>query len=193
MIIGALRQFKDIHTHLKGVADSVCSLPPKEAIALQNTENNQFFSLELHPWFVDDQMIEDFLLAASLNSANPHLVAIGECGIDANCETEMKYQIYAFEVALKTAKEMHLPVVIHAVKSWENIFASVEKIFGSLGAKSADAEGCRLIIHGFRKNEILAKQLVRLGYYISLGEKFNEKVILEIPEDKIYHETDAMG
>lgn len=193
MIYGALRQFSDIHTHLKGVADSICSLPPKEAISMLGSDNNQYFSLELHPWFVVPKMIEDFLEASTLLEGNQHLVAIGECGIDANCNTDIDLQISAFEIALETAKRLHLPVVLHVVKSWEAVFASVEKIFGRRGAHSADAEGCRLIVHGFRKNENMARQLIDAGYYISLGEKYNENVVSAIPEDKIYHETDAMG
>lgn len=190
MISEPLRQFSDIHTHHKGDPSAVCSLQPSEAIELCRSDENQPFSIMLHPWHANVELDMQFLNAINFCKADPRFVAIGECGLDKNCDTPLDVQLHSFEIALRTAKEMHKPVILHVVKMWDPMFKVVNAIFGSQGAIKADTEGARLIVHGFRKNAQLARQLVDAGYYLSLGNKFNPDVISVINSNKIYHETD---
>ncbi|KAF5270282.1 hypothetical protein FQR65_LT17848 [Abscondita terminalis] len=50
------------------------------------------------------------------------------------------------------------------------------------------------IFHGYQKNEILAKQLISKGYYLSFGKAVlngsMDKVLTETPVDRIFLETD---
>ena len=51
-----------------------------------------------------------------------------------------------------------------------------------------------VIFHGFEKNIALAQQLIQKGYYLSLGASLlsgkKDELILELPLDKIFLETD---
>lgn len=190
MILEALRNFDDIHTHVKAGPKSICSLPPKEAMALSRSDIDQPYSIMLHPWYTNQQMIDDFVEAVEICASDPRFVAIGECGFDANCQTPFPMQEKSLTIALQSARKHQKPVILHVVKSWDALFAAVDLTFGLSGAISADAEGCRMIVHGFRKNEVFAQQLIRLGYYISLGCKYNPKVLSTIDKDRVYFETD---
>ena len=190
MIFEALRQFDDIHTHVVGNQNAVCSLPPEEAIALMRTDICQPYSIMLHPWHVTPQMVEDFTEATGLCAADKRFVAIGECGLDSNCPTPIDLQRQGFVTALLSAKELHKPVVLHIVRQWDEMIRLTRKVFGKGGAHAADAQGCRLIVHGFRKNLPLAQQLVGEGFYLSLGHKYNPDVEKGIAPEKIYHESD---
>lgn len=190
MILEALRQFEDIHTHVAGNPKAVCSLSPSEAIKMSHSDINQPYSIMLHPWYINDSLLKEFYEAVKICSSDSRFVAIGECGLDTNCETSIATQEKCFEEALLTARKYKKPVILHIVKSWDKLIQITNKVFGSKGAVCANSEGCRMIIHGFRKNAELAKQFVDLGYYISLGKKYNPEIPSTIEEDKIYHETD---
>ena len=47
------------------------------------------------------------------------------------------------------------------------------------------------IIHGFRGKEILAEQLLRAGFYLSIGERFNPDAVRAIPDSRLLLETDT--
>ena len=51
-----------------------------------------------------------------------------------------------------------------------------------------------IIFHGYNKNEVLAKQLIEKGYYLSFGKSLfknqNLKSIQSIPLEKLFLETD---
>lgn len=51
------------------------------------------------------------------------------------------------------------------------------------------------IIHGFRGKPELARQLVREGFYLSVGERFNRDSLAQIPPERLLVESDesAMG
>ena len=85
----------------------------------------------LHPCSVK----EDF--EKELNSIKTYLyngnyIAIGEIGIDLYWDkTTLTIQKKAFEEQINWAKELHLPIVIHARDSYEEIFEVLDKIHDS--------------------------------------------------------------
>ena len=55
-----------------------------------------------------------------------------------------------------------------------------------------------MLIHGFSKNEQIAKQLIENGFYISFGKYLLLKPELEtvfksVPDDRIFLETDTVA
>lgn len=46
------------------------------------------------------------------------------------------------------------------------------------------------IIHGFRGKPELARQLVREGFYLSVGERFNHDSLAQIPPEQLLVESD---
>ena len=177
----------DIHTHVLAGPNSICSLPPFKAIELSRSVLNQPYSIELHPWYASQSLLEDFLKACEICKEDPRFVAIGECGLDSLAAlgrnglapVPMEIQKDCFNHALAKARELEKPVILHIVKAWEELFKMVDDSFPPL------------IIHGFRKNATFAKQLISRGFYLSLGKNFDTNILKEIPEDRLFYETDT--
>lgn len=194
-----MHRFTDIHTHRAGLPDSVLSIPAAEVVAmerqqagllssegLQSAGQLQFYSLQLHPWHLTGQSdIEDFVACALAHQADPRFVAIGECGLDPLCQVALPLQHEAFLAALRVAKELRKPVVIHCVRLWDQLLADVSLVF-----TMEERLKSPLIIHGFRKGPQLARQLLDAGFSISLGKYYNEATRQIVPAERLYFETD---
>jgi len=199
-----LHRFSDIHTHISDQPNSILSIPPSEvegicaSNASRPADQRQFYSLQLHPWHLHSEAdIEAFVSKALELRNDPQLVAIGECGLDSLCATPLPLQQQAFRAALQVAQQLGLPVIIHCVKLWAEMMATVKEFSLLPLSTSSPFKGNRgdlspLIIHGFRKGPQLARQLLDAGFSISIGEHYNPEVISMIPPERFYHETDAM-
>lgn len=175
----------DIHTHHPHRPEALLSLPPQEALSGCDTP----FSLELHPWRLADspngvELLHAFSLAAKELHGHPRLLAIGECGLDNKCGVPLAVQVEAFRLALRTARQMHLPVILHGVGYW----AELTQCCQEEGMLAPDCPP--LIVHGFRKGPQLARQLLDAGFHLSLGEKFNPEVARIVPTSRLWFETD---
>lgn len=180
-----IQNLLDIHTHHNGRKEALLSLPAD--VALSGCETP--FSLELHPWRLERDegkgiKEKEFLEVAQRLAGNPNLLAIGECGLDNQCGVPLEFQLTAFKTALQVAQQMHLPVIIHCVGYWAEMMAYVKEYYPLL------TRGYGAIIHGYRKGPQLAQQLLKAGFQISLGEKFNPEVARLIPQERLFFETD---
>lgn len=181
----------DIHTHHPGRPDAVLSLEATEALALHASTAPQPFSLALHPWHLTGaQGVAAFEAAAATCAGDARLRAIGECGLDPAGPCDAAMQQAAFLAALRTARRLGLPTVVHCVRQWDAMQQAVRAVWGPGGAHSAEADGCPIIVHGFRKGPALATQLLAQGFSISLGEHFNPDVPILVPRGKLFAETD---
>ena len=176
-------RFSDIHTHTPGRPDSVLSISANDVeqvlSANSSGKSEQYYSLQLHPWHVKGtEDIDAFVKKARELADDPYFVAIGECGLDALCDTPLSIQREAFKAALNVADELGKPVIIHCVKLWAELTALTRR------------HQSQLIIHGFRKGPELARQLLDAGFSLSLGQRYNEEVIRMIPPEKLFRETD---
>ena len=79
----------------------------------------------------------------------------------------MDLQKEVFLAQANLAEETHKPLIIHCVKAWADLIA----------CKKAVKPEMPWIIHGFRGNGELASQLVRLGFYLSFGDRFNPSAL----------------
>lgn len=186
--IMTLRDFKDIHTHRREEQEggSLCSLPAEDVA----TGEVHPFSLQLHPWHLDEKSVCLFREVAAREADNPRWVAVGECGLDTLCRTERTLQEEGFRVALQCAKDYRKPVVIHCVKAWQRLGEVVCEVWGKKGAAAARDAGCELIIHGYNKGRELALQLLSAGFSLSAGERFRPELLSVVPSDRLYYETD---
>lgn len=137
-------------------------------------------SIGIHPWDVDPAAE---LPLASLREAasDPRVVAIGEIGLDALRGPALDLQQQWLIPQLRLAEEMHLPVVLHVVKTYDRILA-LRKLL---------SPAVPWIIHGFRGKPRLARQLTDAGLFISLGVHHNPLVPAAITPDRLFHESDA--
>lgn len=170
----------DIHTHTISKAENN-AVYSHSAIEENVPDSVKYISLSIHPWYLTEDNISVQLqsLKDSINK-DKRVVAIGECGIDKLCDTPLSLQLYAFEEAAKIACDNSLPLIIHAVKSSNEIINIRKKI----GDEST------WIIHGFRGKAELAAEYLRYNINLSFGEKYNSESLKKVPIRNLFIETD---
>ena len=109
----------DIHTH---------RMPVELGQAIQNCQPAEFdplagayYSVGIHPWYLTRENLDrqgEMLLAAI---QCPQVLAIGEAGLDKLVRTDYMLQQEVFEKQAMLAHEMKYPLVIHAVRSANEI------------------------------------------------------------------------
>ena len=186
--------FTDIHTHTPGRPGSILSVSAEEVGVVVNANRNkplneqQYFSIELHPWHLTESSIATFLHAVNQYRDDPHFVAIGECGLDGLCSTPVDLQLEAFRTALQSARSLGKPVIIHCVKLWSQLIAEAKPYLTLSQGKNETIPP--FIIHGFRKGPQLARQLLDAGFSLSIGIHYHPDILSIIPSNRLYHETD---
>lgn len=171
--------YYDIHTHQP-------SAHPED-IAIVNTIvkaecdlslSARWCSAGIHPTYIY-KVREQFSNLESIASA-PSVVAIGEAGLDRLAETSLDIQLDAFLQQASLAEKINKPLIIHCVKAWTELIA----------ARKTINPHTPWIIHGFRGNGELARQLISQGFYLSFGEHFNPAALQAAWPDRIFAETD---
>ena len=143
------------------------------------------FSAGLHPWFADQLSLSDLSHRLNQYLESPELVAIGETGLDKVCKTAMSLQMDVFEFQLKIAVDKKLPVIIHCVKAWEELF--------EISAKYTSIK----ILHGFNGGVPLTERLLKKGFCFSIGKAILipgsgiQSAIQLIPKTSLFCETDT--
>ena len=139
----------------------------------------------IHPWHAEECGIEDAaMLRKALGSAVDCAQAIGETGLDSACTAGREAQERLFRAHLQLAAELHLPVVIHCVRSFE----AVMKILGEYGLP-------RVLFHGFIGSAEQARRAAERGYYLSFGLRSlrSPKTVAAmrtVPPESLFVETD---
>lgn len=117
------------------------------------------------------------------------VVAVGEIGLDYHWDTEPReVQKKWFVRQLELARKMKLPVNIHSRDAAEDTL-EIMKEYG---------EGLGGIIHCFSYSKEMAKEYVKMGFFIGVGgvvtfkngRKLKE-IVTELPLEKIVLETDC--
>ncbi len=165
----------DIHSHDSNRADSaIINILPEEDI-----RPGVYYSVGIHPWNTPT-VTPSTLDSLASKARNEQIVAIGETGLDALKGGDIAKQIELFKFHINLSEQQRKPLIIHAVKTFPEIIKLKKELKPSQP----------WIIHGFRGKPELAQELLRHGFYISLGEKFNKETASIIPEDKLFYESD---
>ena len=138
-------------------------------------------SIGIHPWYVTADDIEqqtEWIKYTAIN--DKRVIAIGECGTDKLCNTDMNIQNEAFCNCITLSEELKLPLIIHSVKTSNEII----RLRKDIKPKQP------WIIHGFRGKPEQALQYTSNGFYLSFGKLYNTESIKIIPLDKLLFETD---
>ena len=178
--------FINIHTHWTSNNEN--------NLCIVNLDLNQpcpeqgYYSYGIHPWALDNadfQMEKIFsLLEEKLQS--PNVLALGEAGLDKMHKDGFEQQIVVFERQIKLSETLQKPMILHDVKSHNEILALRKKH----KAKQP------WILHGFNGTEQDIQQLTGQGLFISVGESLLlsgrkiAKSLKSIPLDLLFLETD---
>ena len=162
--------FIDIHTHTTKSRDNL--------IQIVNLNLNQpcpeqgYYSYGIHPWTLDkaDFQMDEALRKLKEDLQQPQILALGEAGLDKMHKASFERQIELFERQIELSEALQKPMILHDVKSHNEIIAFRKKH----KAKQP------WILHGFSGTEQDVKQLIGQGIYLSVGKS------LLHPERKIH-------
>ena len=160
----------------------------KAVIALAETYPWMYAAVGSHPDAADE--VNDAVLAeyAALCKQNPKVRAIGEIGLDYHYEDiPRQIQQQAFRAQMALAAQLDMPVIVHERDAHEDGMAIVKEFPTVKG-----------VFHCYSGSAEMAKELVRLGWYIGftgvLTFKNARKAVetaAAIPLDRIVLETDC--
>ena len=177
-----LDKYADIHSHRAELArrgDTVVNVEPGAIM-----EEGGTYSVGIHPWTTARRAASLAQLKQLVATArDPKVVAIGECGFDRLRGGAVETQQKLFDFHARLAERLGKPLIIHAVKADDLLLAAARRHKPAPG---------QWIIHGFRGKPQAAKALLKAGFSLSLGSKFNPETLAEIPPERLYRETDAL-
>jgi TatD DNase family protein len=145
------------------------------------------YSIGIHPWYINEQRLESDLKIIEEKLQLKQCFALGECGLDKRIEIPIALQITVFEKQIALAEKYQKPLVLHLVAAFDELIEIKKRLKVSVP----------IIIHGFSKNEQVAKQLISNGFYLSFGKYLLRNIELKevfqsIPNDKFFLETDTI-
>ena len=161
----------------------------KGAIKLAENYDFIYAAVGWHPVDAID-MTEEHLKWLEELSSHPKVVAIGEMGLDYHWDKSPKdVQKEVFRKQIQLAKKVNLPIIIHNRDAHEDIVTIL---------KEEDASAVGGIMHCFGSSLDIAKQCLKMNFYISFGgpvtfknAKRPKEVAKEIPLDRLLIETDC--
>ncbi|MDR0479398.1 MAG: TatD family hydrolase [Burkholderiaceae bacterium] len=153
------------------------------------------YALGIHPLYVAgaaDDALEQLAAALAESVSNPHLVAVGEIGLDyfapelAREPLKTKQEYFCRE-QLKLARQYGLPVILHARRSVDQLLKALRQIEVPGG-----------IVHAFNGSAQQARQWIDMGFKLGFGgactyERATRlRALAEtLPSDALVLETDA--
>lgn len=178
-------QFFNLHTHK--FTNNSTTLELVNQYPWEFDENIPHYSIGIHPWYIDENRLETDLQAIEEKLKLPKCLALGECGLDKRIEIPFALQIEVFEKQIALAEKYQKPLVLHLVAAFDELIEIKKRLNISVP----------LIIHGFSKNEQVAKQLLDNGFYLSFGKYLLrnpelKSVFQSVPIDRFFLETDTI-
>ena len=178
--------FVDIHTHNAKTDDDLIQIVNLDLN--QSCPDQGYYCYGIHPWTLDNV---DFQLEEAFSSLEerlqlPNVLALGEAGLDKMYKDSFEQQIAIFERQIELSEALQKPMILHDVKSHNEILALRKKH----KAKQP------WILHGFNGTEQDIQQLTGQGLYLSVGENVLHserkitKSLKNIPLDLLFLETD---
>jgi len=178
--------FIDIHTHSPGHAGDVIqiiNLFPEQLIPQLAAQ--LFYSLGWHPWYLKKENYNPFLEIVSERGVRAEILAIGECGLDRLSEVSFDFQIEVFKQHALIAERVQKPLLLHCVRSANEMIKLKKEIKPKMP----------WIIHGYNSNLVTGRELIRHGFFISIGVDLLKEIsnasnfLPEIPVDKLFFES----
>jgi TatD DNase family protein len=168
--------------------------------AIDSSEHERMLDLEasypdkclammgLHPCYVKENVEEELALVEGW-LAKRKFAAVGEIGLDFYWDRSFEAQQYmAFRRQIALAKQYGLPIVIHSRNSTQECIDLV---------KEGQDGGLTGVFHCFSGSYELAKEVVKLGFFLGIGGVVTYKnaglpaVLAKLSLENIVLETDA--
>jgi len=147
---------------------------------------NGYYSVGFHPYNIGKVNEHETLEKVRLALDHPRVLAVGEIGLDKSLETALEEQLRIFEKQVELAESAGLPVVLHVVRSFNEM----------LGFIRANQPTIPMIIHGYNGSPQMVEELVKAGFLISFGEALSGEhskiieAVQKVPVEMMFLETD---
>ncbi len=144
----------------------------------------EYCTVGIHPWQLSETGLEVLQQQLLDNLQRLRPVAIGEAGLDRAIAVPLALQQHALSWQQELALELGLPMVIHAVRTFDLLLSKPKK-------------GIPSVIHGFLGKPATAIQLLRAGFFLSFGQAiFDQRSgaaasVKLVPPDRLFLETDS--
>lgn len=143
----------------------------KEVLELVNKYDSVYGAIGFHPTELDDVTDDDYKFLED-NIKNKKIVAIGEIGLDYHYEdTDKEKQKYHFIKQLELARKYDLPVIIHSRDCIQETYNILKEY------------PVRGVLHCYSGSLEMAREFIKLGFFISVGGIItfkNAKNIIEV-------------
>lgn len=169
----------------------------KTTLALAGAHDDVYAAVGVHPSDIEGLNEETFAWLTEQTGLSK-TVAVGEIGLDYYWDKEpevQERQRYWFRRQLELAKQAELPVIIHSRDAAEDTMR-ILKEFGQWEIKSRP-KACG-VIHCYSYSPQMAREFVKMGYYIGVGgvvtfknAKKLKETVQAIPLERILLETDC--
>lgn len=180
----------DIHTHHQTTDKEILSVLNRsfdeEVVSPCSTGKVSLCSVGIHPYLSTKAQTDSSFISRSIKmiqdkASMNEVIAIGEAGIDALKGAVMDVQEEIFRRQIEISESVKKPIIIHCVKSIDEII----RLKKELCPKQP------WIMHGYRKNEQTARQLISHGIELSFGLRYNVRALrLAYSTSRIWLETD---
>jgi len=130
----------------------------------------------IHPWDAERGVtLPDFAMCD----------IVGETGLDYACDVDRARQMELFRAHLRAAERLGKPVVLHVVRSFEDVMRTLGDYPTLRG----------ILFHGFIGSVEQAARCFERGYYLSFGARSlrssrTRAVIIATPANRLFVETD---
>ena len=177
-------KFINIHTHKYSNQDNILEIVNQFPKEFDDSLPN--YSIGIHPWYIDENNLENELIFIDKKLQLNNCLALGECGLDKKIDIPLIIQIDILEKQLLLAEKYQKPIIIHCVAAFQEIIEIKKRL--NLNVP--------MIIHGFSKNIQIANQLIDNDFYLSFGKYLImnpelKSVFHAIPNERIFLETDS--
>lgn len=162
----------------------------RKAVALAETYGPLYAAVGIHPQVTKDASEEILRKIGDLALSHPKVKAIGEIGLDYYyLYTDKEIQKEWFARQIELAKDLNLPFLIHDREAHGDTLSIL---------KEHKSPAMRGILHCFSGSLETAKELIRLGFYISFAGPVVfprsirlKEVAAALPLERILIETDS--
>ena len=162
-----------------------------DAVRALAHEHGVAYALGIHPMAVDragEDDLERLRSALQTHREDPHLVAVGEIGLDffvPGLDPDRQQRFYTAQ--LKLAREFELPVLLHVRRSADKLLAGLRRTAVPAG-----------IAHAFNGSAQQAQAFVDMGFRLGFGGAMTfdralqiRRLAADVPAHAFVMETDA--
>ncbi len=169
----------------------------QDAVSMLKTDPCLYATLGMHPYeagFVDGKLMGEWeKIIENDKNSEKRIVAIGECGLDYfKAKVPKDVQKRAFQLQLRLAVKMDLPVIVHNRDADEDSLSVLVEMEKEVG------KSLRVVFHCYASDLDFAKKLWAKGYLTSFTGVVTypsalnvHEVAREVPEELFMVETDC--